>query len=50
MLSVPAELIIYVLIGFYLGLLAMEYEDLVAPIVAHALYDFLALLYMRKKI
>ena len=38
------------LIGFYLGWLAMEYEDLVASIVAHALYDFLALLYIRKKI
>jgi len=38
------------LIGFYLGWLAMEYDDLVAPIVAHALYDFVALVVIQRKV
>jgi uncharacterized protein len=36
------------LIGAYLGWLALYYNDLVAPIVAHGLYDFLALVYLAK--
>ncbi len=35
------------LIGAYFGWLAMEFDDLVAPIVAHAVYDFVALIYVR---
>ena len=35
------------IIGIYFGWLAWAYEDLVAPIVAHALYDFLALMYVQ---
>lgn len=38
------------LIGLYLGWLALEYDDLIAPIVAHALYDFAALVYIRRSI
>lgn len=38
------------LIGGYLGWLAMEYDDLVAPIVAHALYDFVAIIYIRNRV
>lgn len=38
------------LIGFYLGWLAHEFNDLVAPIVAHALYDFIALLYVSMRV
>ena len=36
------------LIGAYLGWLTLYYNDLIAPIVAHALYDFLALAYLAK--
>ena len=36
------------LIGAYLGWMALDYNDLVAPIVAHGLYDFLALTYLAK--
>jgi membrane protease YdiL (CAAX protease family) len=35
-----------VAVGAYLGWLAYYYHDLTAPIVAHALYDFLALIYL----
>jgi membrane protease YdiL (CAAX protease family) len=34
------------LIGLCFGWLAWYYQDLVAPIVAHTLYDFVALLYL----
>lgn len=37
------------LIGAYLGWLTIEYQDLLAPIVAHSLYDFIALLYIRQR-
>lgn len=36
------------LIGLYLGWLLMEFEDLTVPIVAHALYDFIALIYLTR--
>jgi uncharacterized protein len=35
-------------VGAFLGWLALEYHDLVAPMVAHALYDFVALVYLSK--
>lgn len=35
------------LVGLYFGWLAQHYNDLVAPIIAHGLYDFAALLYLR---
>lgn len=38
------------LIGCYFGWLAESYDDLVAPIVAHAVYDFVALLFVRWRI
>jgi membrane protease YdiL (CAAX protease family) len=38
------------LIGCYFGWLAEAYDDLVAPIVAHAVYDFAALMFIRWRI
>jgi membrane protease YdiL (CAAX protease family) len=35
-------------VGGFLGWLAFEYHDLVAPMIAHGLYDFLALVYLSK--
>ena len=35
-------------VGLFLGWLTLHYNDLVAPIVAHALYDFLALIYLSR--
>jgi uncharacterized protein len=35
-----------VVVGAFLGWLAYQYHDLVAPMVAHGLYDFLALAYL----
>jgi hypothetical protein len=36
------------LIGLCFGWLALHYNDLVAPIVAHSVYDFVALVYLSK--
>ena len=36
------------LIGAYFGWLALQYNDLVAPMVAHSLYDFAALVYLSR--
>jgi hypothetical protein len=36
------------LIGCYLGWLLLEFDDLAAPIVAHGLYDFVALAYLTR--
>jgi membrane protease YdiL (CAAX protease family) len=36
------------LIGSYFGALAMYFGDLVAPVIAHALYDFTALMYLAR--
>jgi membrane protease YdiL (CAAX protease family) len=36
-------------IGFYLGLLTWYFNDLVAPIVAHGVYDFVALVYLCRR-
>lgn len=36
------------LIGMYLGWLLLEFDDLTVPIVAHALYDFVALTYLTR--
>jgi CAAX protease family protein len=37
-------------IGCYFGWLTEAYDDLVAPIVAHAVYDFVALMFVRWRI
>jgi len=42
----PAYAIIAGLLGLYLGILYLVTGNLVVPIVVHALYDFLALLYL----
>jgi membrane protease YdiL (CAAX protease family) len=36
------------LIGLYLGWLLLEFQDLTVPIVAHSLYDFIALTYLTR--
>jgi membrane protease YdiL (CAAX protease family) len=38
-----------VAVGAFLGWLTLRYNDLVAPIVAHGLYDFLALVYLSRR-
>ena len=35
-------------VGFFLGWLALAFNDLIAPIVAHGLYDFVALMYLSR--
>lgn len=42
--------VVATLIGAYFGWLAMHYDDLVAPIVAHAAYDFVAILFFRWRV
>jgi len=37
------------LVGFYFGWLAMAYDDLVAPMLAHGLYDFIALTFTQQR-
>jgi uncharacterized protein len=41
-------LLFAVAVGGYLGWLALDYNDLVAPMIAHGLYDFIALVYLSK--
>jgi len=36
------------LIGAYFGLLTLYYNDLIAPMVAHGMYDFVALMYIAR--
>jgi membrane protease YdiL (CAAX protease family) len=38
------------LIGVFFGWLVLYYHDLVAPIVAHSLYDFVALIYLSRRV
>jgi membrane protease YdiL (CAAX protease family) len=45
-----AYFVVATLIGCYLGWLMHAYDDLVAPITAHALYDFMAILFIRRNI
>lgn len=42
--------VVATLIGVYFGWLAMHYDDLVAPIVAHTVYDFVAILFFRWRV
>jgi len=37
-------------IGIYLGWLALAHDDLVAPITTHAIYDFVALAYVQRRV
>ncbi|HJQ80985.1 MAG TPA: CPBP family intramembrane glutamic endopeptidase [Lacipirellulaceae bacterium] len=37
-------------IGLCFGLLVLQYNDLVAPMVAHSLYDFFALTYLSRRL
>jgi membrane protease YdiL (CAAX protease family) len=43
----PTYFIAATVIGIYFGWLALAYDDLVAPIVAHAVYDFVALVFIQ---
>ena len=36
-------------VGLYFGWMAQEYNEIVAPAVAHGLYDFIALVYVLRK-
>jgi membrane protease YdiL (CAAX protease family) len=45
-LITPAYAVLAGLIGAYLGALAVATDNLLVPIVAHALYDFMALTYL----
>jgi membrane protease YdiL (CAAX protease family) len=45
-----AYFVVATLIGCYFGWLMHAYDDLVAPITAHALYDFMAILFIRRNI
>ena len=47
-LITPAYGVFAALMGLYLGLLWLWTGNLLAPIVAHAVYDFLALVYLRR--
>jgi membrane protease YdiL (CAAX protease family) len=38
-----------VAVGAFLGWMALKYNDLVAPMVAHGVYDFLALAYLSRR-
>jgi membrane protease YdiL (CAAX protease family) len=38
-----------VAVGAFLGWMTLRYNDLVAPIIAHGLYDFLALAYLSRR-
>jgi hypothetical protein len=38
-----------VAVGAFLGWLTLKYNDLLAPIIAHGLYDFLALAYLSRR-
>ena len=37
-------------IGAYLGWMTQQYDDLVAPIITHAFYDFVALVWLQRRI
>jgi membrane protease YdiL (CAAX protease family) len=37
-------------VGAFLGWMTLEYNDLVAPMVAHGVYDFLALAYLSRRV
>lgn len=43
----PTYFLVATVIGVYFGWLALAYDDLVAPIVAHAVYDFFAMMYIQ---
>jgi membrane protease YdiL (CAAX protease family) len=47
-LVTPAYAVLAALLGGYLGWLAIAADNLLAPITAHAAYDFIALLYWRR--
>ena len=46
--ATPTYFVVATLAGCYFGWLTQQYDDLVAPIVAHSLYDFVALMWLRR--
>lgn len=47
--ATPTYFVVATLVGIYLGWLFQQWEDLTAPIIAHGLYDFVALWWLRSK-
>ena len=48
-LITPAYALLAGLLGFYLGTLALVYDNLLLVMTVHGLYDFLALIYLTKR-
>ncbi len=46
----PTYFLIATVVGGYFGWLALAYGDLVAPMVAHGVYDFVALVVVQRKV
>lgn len=44
----PGYALAATVIGFYLGWLALAFDNLLVPVVVHALYDFVTLVYLRR--
>jgi membrane protease YdiL (CAAX protease family) len=47
-LITPLYGVLAALVSVYLGWLFLEYENLVVPMVTHAMYDFVALVYLAR--
>lgn len=45
-----AYAILAALVGLYFGILAIEFDNLLVPIVAHSLYDLIALVYLTRNV
>lgn len=45
----PLYFLLATLVGAYFGWLVLAYHDLTAAIIAHALYDFIALVYLSRR-
>jgi len=45
----PTYALLATVVGIYLGLLYLWTDNLLAPLVAHAVYDFLALVYLTRR-
>ncbi|RIK79996.1 MAG: CPBP family intramembrane metalloprotease [Planctomycetota bacterium] len=46
----PTYFVLATIVGGYFGWLTQRYDDLTAPIVAHAVYDFVALFVLRSRL
>ncbi|QDS97828.1 CPBP family intramembrane glutamic endopeptidase [Adhaeretor mobilis] len=48
--ATPTYFVVATVVGFYFGWLTQQYDDLVAPILAHSLYDFVALVWLQRRV